>query len=191
MLAYRLLVPALALAISAPAAAQNEVPAALRNLKPHQIVEAVMSESKILGLEEVQIQWLDSLHLAILKEPHRYVSVATDKPISGSWMSPMVSRKRAYAEALSILTKEQRAQAQARFNDAGYRLPAELQTPAAGTGKPAADPLRHEATGATPTRESTKPADSAKDPLQHRGGERPSRETGDSGKPTNPITHRP
>ena len=51
MLAYRMLVPALVLAISAPAAAaQDKVPAVLQDLKPHQIVEAVLAAALAASL---------------------------------------------------------------------------------------------------------------------------------------------
>jgi hypothetical protein len=190
MKAHRLLVPVLVLAISASAFAQDQVPAAFRNLKAHQVVEAVAAEREILDLSTVQELRLDSLRRAIRGEPHRYQDAASTKPIKPVQMRPMISKEKAYAEALAILTPQQRVWAKGRFAAVEYRLPGELQARAAPTGKPAVDPLGHEAAGAIPRRESTKPADSAKDPLQHRGGERPSRESGDSGKPTNPVTHR-
>jgi hypothetical protein len=53
------------------------------------------------------------------------------------------------------------------------------------------DPLQHHDVGAAPAGESTKSADSAKEPLQHHGGKAPSTQADTSGKPTNPVTHKP
>ena len=188
MQAYRMLVLPLVLAISAPAAAQDQVPAALQSLKPHQIVEAVAAERQTLDLTAVQLGRLDSLHLAIWKEPHRYVAAPSNKAHQNVRMKPMISRKRAYASAFAILTPEQRARASARFGDPAYRLPAELQR---GPGAPGQvrEPLIHHAAGAAPARESTQWVESGKDPLQHRSGETPPALEGQNGEPTNPVTH--
>lgn len=184
-----MLVPALALAISVPAAAQNEVPAALRSLKPHQVVEAMAAERQTLDLTTVQERRLDSLHLAIRSEPHRYEAVPSPgKAHRNARMQPMISGQRAYADALAILTPEQRTRARAWFSDAEYRLPPGLQRGQAAPDR-AGEPLRQHAPGATPAQQSTKQADSATDPLQHRGGETPPAIEGDSGKPRNPVTH--
>ena len=185
MLAYRLLVPAFALAISAPAAAQNDVPAGLRSLKPHQIIEAVMAERERSGFTETQVQWLDSLHLAIRKEPHRYEG--TPPGVYQYRMRPMVSRSRAYTDAVSILTPEQRAQIEARFNDAKYQRPVQAQRPTGANQ--GGEPLSHHAAGAKPVQQGNATGDAAKDPLQHRGGKAPTAVEGDSGKPTDPLTH--
>jgi hypothetical protein len=184
-----MLVLPLVLAISAPAAAQDQVPAALQSLKPHQIVEAVAAEQQTLDLTAVQVRRLDSLHLAIWKEPHRYEARPSNKAHRNVRMTPMISKKRAYADALAILTPEQRARASARFGDAAYRLPAELQR---GPGAPdqVREPLIHHAAGAAPARESTGWVDSGEESLQHRGGETPPAVEGRTGKPTDPITHK-
>ena len=50
MRVHRILVPFLGLALATSAAAQDQVPAALRSLKPHQIVEAVVAERQTLNL---------------------------------------------------------------------------------------------------------------------------------------------
>jgi len=189
MRAYRMLLPVLALTISVPAAAQNEVPAAFRSLKPHQIVEAVAAEKQTLDLTTVQARRLDSLHLAIRSEPHRYEATPSPgKAHRNVRMQPMISGQRAYADALAILTPAQRARAGARFSDPEYRLPAELQQAEAAAAR-AGEPLRQHVPGAAPAEESTKPAETAHDPLQHRGGETPRAVEGDSGKPANPVTH--
>lgn len=192
MLAHRLLVPALLLAISAPAAAQNEFPAALRSLEPHQIVEAVMAERQTLGLTAVQEQRLESLHVAIRSEPHGYVATPSPgKAQPNARMRPMMSGQRVYADAMAMLTPEQRAEARARFTDPEYRLPSRLQGGQPATARPG-EPLRRHAPGATPAEQSTQASDSAKDPLQHHGaGETPPAAQSDSGEPTNPVTHRP
>jgi hypothetical protein len=129
MLAYRMLVPAVMLALSAPAAAaQDEVPAALRDLKPHQIVEAVLAERQTLGLTGVQERRLDSMHLAIRSEPHRYrTTSAPSKAHRSTRMLPMISDETAFEEAMAVLTPEQRTRALAQFNDPEYRLPPELR----------------------------------------------------------------
>jgi hypothetical protein len=161
MRAYRMLVPALALAMSVPAAAQNELPAPLRNLKPHQIVEAVAAERQALELTTVQERRLDSLHLAIRSEPHRYEAAPSPgKAHRNVRMQPMISGQRAYEDALAVLTPEQRTRAGARFSDTAYRLPPELrggQAAADWTGKP----VRQHAPAAAPAEQSTKPADTA------------------------------
>jgi hypothetical protein len=193
MLAYRMLVPALVLAISAPAAAaQNEVPAALRDLKPHQIVEAVMAEREALGLTIVQERKLDSMHLAIRSETHRYrTTPSPGKAHRNTRMQPMISDQKAFDEALAVLTPEQRGRAITRFNDAEYRLPPELRGERAASERESA-PLAGHAPGAGPAQESAKSSDSTSDPLQHHGGEAPPPAAqGESGKPTNPVTHRP
>ena len=203
MLAYRLLVPAVLLAISTPAMAQDEVPAAFQSLKPHQIVEAVIAERTTLGLTEAQTHWLDSLHTAIRKEPHRYEGTPPGR--FQYRHRAMVSRSRAYAEALSALTADQRAQAQARFNDGQYRLPAELQPRQARAGgkpretgaastEPATDPLQHHGGKAgLPAKAGAASADPGKDPLRHRQGKATPAVTsdGDSGKQADPMTHKP
>jgi hypothetical protein len=184
-----MLLPALTLAISVPAAAQNEVPAALRGLRPHQIVEAVAAERQALNLTTVQERRLDSLHLAIRSEPHRYEAApAPGKAHRNTRMRPMISAQRAYAAALGILTPEQRTRVRVRFSDAEYQLPPELQRGEAAAGQAEA-PLRDHATGAASGQESTQRADTADDPLLHRGGETTRAVEGDSGKPANPVTH--
>ena len=188
MRAYQLLVPVLALAISAPAAAQNQVPAGLRSLRPHQIVEAVAAEQQTLDLTVAQQHRLDSLQLAIRSEPHRYVgSPGPGKAHQNLRMRPMISRQLAYAEALAILTPDQRGRATARFGAADYRLPADLQPGTAD--RLAADPLGHHIADNAPVRQSTNSIEAAKDPLQHHVGQAPAVQ-GAGASPANPMTHR-
>ena len=55
-----ILVPVLLLAASTPMAAQQQVPAALQPLKPHQIVEAVSAEQgSTLHLTSIQVRRLE------------------------------------------------------------------------------------------------------------------------------------
>jgi hypothetical protein len=184
-----MLVPVLILALTAPAAAQKQVPETLRNLRPHQIVEAVMAEGQTLGFTEVQAGQLDSLHQVVLNEPHRYERTPSPKTHQNVRMKAMISKRRAYADALKILTPDQRNRAGARFGDPDYRLPEQLQAGRPAAEENAADPLRRHAAGAPPagpTVDSGKP----EDPLQHRGeAQAPPAVEGEAGKPANPITH--
>ena len=192
MRAQRLLLPALVLAIIAPAAAQDQVPAALRSLKPAQIVEVVAAERQALDLTAVQARRLDSLNLAISTEPHRYKTApsAPGKAHRNKRMEPMVSGQQAYADALAILTKDQQARAKALFGDPEYQLPVQFHARAAETTDFATDPLQHHDAGVAPAQQSTKSAYSAQEPLQHHGGEAASTPADESGKPTNPVTHK-
>jgi hypothetical protein len=185
---HRRLVPALVLAISTPAAAQQEVPTALQSLKPHQIVEAVIAERQTLDFTEIQVRQLDSLHQAVWKEPHRYERSPSLKAHQNVRMRPMISKRRAYADAVAILTPDQRTRATALFGDPEYRLPEKLQARQPVAQGQDEEPLQHHATGAAPAGRAT---DSTKlgDPMQHRGGQTPPALEGASGEPTNPVTH--
>lgn len=161
------MLPALILAISVPAAAQNQVPTAFRSLRPHQIVEAVAAERETLHLTPAQERRLDSLHLAIRGERHRYVVSTTFKGYPSYRMAPMISRTRAYAGALGILTPEQRSRAMLLFTEAGYGIPERLRNNrAVREGRP--EPLGHHVAGAGPARQSTQAFDVNKDPLSHK-----------------------
>lgn len=191
MRAHRMLVPALVLAISASAAAQDEVPATLRNLKPAQIVGVVATERQALDLTAVQVGRLDSLSLLIKNEPHRYVTRgAPGKAHRNTRMQPMISREQAYADALAILTPNQRARAAAVFSDPGYQLPSDFQSQAAEVSESASQPLQDHGAGAAPVEQSTKSPDSVKEPLQHHGGRAPTTAAEDSGNAANPVTHK-
>lgn len=150
MRTHQLLAPVLMLLVSAPAAAQDQVPTAFRSLKPYQIVEAMAAE-RSLDLTAVQGRRLDSLRLAIRGEPHRYEGAPSPKAHQNVRMQPMISRQEAYADALAILTPAQRSRARARFGDPEYRLPKELRQTHAAPNRPG-EPLRRHAPGATPGR---------------------------------------
>ena len=185
-----ILVPVLLLAASTPMTAQEPVPAALQHLKAHQIVEAVSAEQgTTLHLTSAQIRRLDSLHVAVRNEPHRYEPGPSQKAHQNVRMLPMVSKRQAYADALAILTPEQRTAIEARFNDPAYQLPDKLQAKAAQ--EESGDPLRHHAAGAAPAGQATGDT-SAGNPLEHNKGVRaPTARAVDSGPPApNPETHR-
>ena len=189
MRAHTFLVPVLLLAASTPMVAQEQVPAALQGLKPHQIVEAVSAEQgSTLHLTSAQIRRLDSLHVVVRSEPHRYEPSPGQKAHQNVRMQPMISKRKAYADAKAILTPEQRAQIEARFNDPTYQLPDKLQKKAAQ--EDAGDPLQHHGAGAPPAGQSTDT--SAAKPLEHnRGMGAPSSNDVDTGQTApNPETHR-
>jgi hypothetical protein len=105
-------------------------------------------------------------------------------------MKAMISKRRAYADALKILTPDQRNRAGARFGDPDYRLPEQLQAGRPAAEENAADPLRRHAAGAPPAGQAV---DSGKpeDPLQHRGeAQAPPAVEDEGGKPANPVTHK-
>jgi hypothetical protein len=183
-----MLVPTLILAISSPAMAQKEVPAALQSLKPHQIVEAVIAERQALGFTEIQVARLESLHQAVRTEPHRYEAAPSLKAHRNVRMQPMISRKRAYADALVILTPDQRTGAAARFGDPSYQLPEQLRPRRPVAQGQAEEPLRHHVAGAIPAESVTDSAQPG-DPLQHRGGEFPPAAEDPGRNPANPVTH--
>jgi hypothetical protein len=189
MRAHQTLAPVLALALAVPAAAQDQVPTAFRSLKPHQVVEAVVAERRTLSLSAEQQLRLDSLHLAIRSEPHRYVAA----PVPGKAhedfrMRAMISRQQAYARSLAILTPDQRKLVKARFAAAEYRLPVQLQ-PGAALRAPLGDPLRHNGASSAPVRQSTRSTDPGQDPMQHHFGTGPTTQ-GHAGNLPNPMTHR-
>ena len=76
-------------AVGAPGKAQ-QIPATLENLKPHEIVEAITSESKTLGLSSVQLGRLDSLHITVRDERHHWQSSPGNKTHTKK-MKPMIS----------------------------------------------------------------------------------------------------
>jgi hypothetical protein len=100
------------------------VPPSLDGLQPHQIVEAVLAERGSLKLSEDQARDLDALHRAVRDEPHRYIWTSHGPKGPGHlMMAPMISKRRAYNDALSYLTPEQRSLAVRRFREPGYRIP--------------------------------------------------------------------
>jgi hypothetical protein len=108
-----------AAAIPSPAPAQ-QVPRALESYKPHEIVEAVVSEARALNLTADQVKRLDDLHVSVRDERHRWAETPGNKAHKGVAMKPMISQKRAYGDALAILNKTQREQVERTFAAPGY-----------------------------------------------------------------------
>jgi hypothetical protein len=105
---------------AAPAIAQERVPASLENFKPHEVVEAFTSEAKAIGLTQDQLRRLDSLHVAVRDERHRWTQEPGNKAHANLKMKPMISRNRAYNGAMAILTPAQRPTVVQRFNAPDY-----------------------------------------------------------------------
>ena len=110
----------LASAVPAALAAQKEVPASLSAFKPHEVVEAVISEAKSLRLTEQQLARLESIHVAVRDERHRWTETPGNKAHRNVRMEPMISQEKAYSDALAVLTPAQRNAMVKRFNDEGY-----------------------------------------------------------------------
>ena len=109
-----------AAAMHSPALAQQKVPQSLETYKPHEIVEAVVSEAKTLDLTTDQVKRLNDLHVSVRDERHRWAPIAGNKAHHTLKMKPMISQKRAYSDALAILTDTQRRQAEQKFEAPGY-----------------------------------------------------------------------
>jgi hypothetical protein len=86
-----------------------KVPAALQGLKPHVIVERVLAERERLALSGDQARQLEELHVMIRDEKHRYTHEG-GKPHQTTHQQ-MVTRSQAFADAMAILTPDQRRQA--------------------------------------------------------------------------------
>jgi hypothetical protein len=110
----------LAVAIHSPALAQQQVPGSLESYKPHEIVEAVISEAGTLGLAADQVKRLDDLHVSVRDERHRWAETPGNKAHRSLRMKPMISQERAYRDALAILTTTQREQLERKFEAPGY-----------------------------------------------------------------------
>lgn len=110
----------LAATIQSPALAQQEVPQSLESYKPHEIVEAVISEAGTLSLTQGQVKRLDDLHLSVRDERHRWAPTPGNKAHKALRMKPMISQERAYTDGLAILTVTQREQLERKFEEPGY-----------------------------------------------------------------------
>lgn len=120
---YRTVLAAAFLACAAPsvpAPEQEEVPASLTAFKPHEVVEAFTAEAKSLALAPAQLARLDSLHVAVRDERHRWTAAPGNKAHQRMKMKPMISREKAYSDALAVLTPAQRVAVTQRFNDTDY-----------------------------------------------------------------------
>ena len=103
-----------------PVPAQQQVPASLASFKPHEVVEAFRAEATTLTLTPDQLQRLDSLHLAVRDERHRWEAAQGNKAHEMLKMKPMVSQQRAYNDAMAILTPAQQKAVVNRFDDPDY-----------------------------------------------------------------------
>ena len=102
----------------------SQLPTSLEGLKPHEIVQVFIIQSGALSLDEKQVADLRSLHVLVQDEPHRYTTTAHGSQAHGHrLMEPMISRRRAYNDALSYLTPEQQEGAVRHFNGTGYKPP--------------------------------------------------------------------
>lgn len=118
-------IAAVSAAVGARASAQQPAPAELTALKPHEVVEQVLGLRRELTLTEEQVTQLNQLHAAIRDEKHQY-SHAGGKP-HGTTHQAMVTRNQAYADAMAILTPEQRPRAAELLTT----LPETVKVPAA------------------------------------------------------------
>ena len=114
-------IAALFLAVLAtPGAAQDSVPAPLDDLKPHEIVEAVISEARSLSLSPQQSRRLDSLHLAVRDERHKWERQPNTKAHRRLRMKPMISIREAYSGAMQILNPAQQRAVRQRMAARDY-----------------------------------------------------------------------
>jgi hypothetical protein len=86
-----------------------KVPPALENLQPHEIVERLLSLGDQLMLGDTQVRELEQLHVMIRHETHRYTHRG-GKPHETTHQQ-MVTRGQAFADAMAILSPDQRRQA--------------------------------------------------------------------------------
>lgn len=108
------LVQALALAATlGTAGADPPVPAGLRSLRPHQVVEQIMARREALSLSDEQFARLDDLTIAIRGEKHRY----TREGLKAHQRRhiPMISREEAFGQAVAVLTPEQQSRLEGLF----------------------------------------------------------------------------
>lgn len=108
------------LMLSTPVMSQQKAPEALSGLKPHEVVEAITAEAKQVNLTTDQLARLDSLHLAVRDERHRWTRAPGNKAHRDSRMQPMISRNQAYSDALNLLTPSQRASVMKQFDEEDY-----------------------------------------------------------------------
>ena len=107
-------------AIHSPALAQQKVPTSLQSYKPHEIVEAVISEAGTPSLTPDQVKRLGDLHVSVRDEQHHWAPMPGNKAHQTLKMKPMISQERAYTDALAILTVTQREQIERAFGTPGY-----------------------------------------------------------------------
>ena len=106
--------------LATPSVAQGPMPASLDDLKPHEIVEAVISEAKSLSLSAAQTRRLDSLHVAVRDERHQWERQPNTKAHQRLRMKPMISIREAYGGAMQILNPLQRSAVEQRMAAPDY-----------------------------------------------------------------------
>jgi Spy/CpxP family protein refolding chaperone len=84
-------------------------PAELKNLKPHEVVEQVLTFRDRLALTREQTAKLNELHLTIRDEKHQYAHSGGKPHVTQH--QAMITRGQAYADAMALLTPDQRQQA--------------------------------------------------------------------------------
>jgi Spy/CpxP family protein refolding chaperone len=95
----------------------TKIPASLKTGKPHEVVERILREREQLGLSGAQVQQLEELHVMIRDEKHQY-SHGGGKPHRTKHQR-MITRQQAFADAMAVLSPEQRLRAIQLFaNDA-------------------------------------------------------------------------
>ena len=82
----------------------------LEGLKPHEVVEQVLGLRTQLALTDEQTAKLTELHVTVRDERHQY-SHNGGKPAHAARHQQMITRSQAYADAMAILTPEQRGDA--------------------------------------------------------------------------------
>lgn len=108
------LVQALALAATLGAArADLPLPAGLRSLRPHQVVQQIMARREALSLSDEQFARLDDLTIAIRGERHTFIHRG-GKPHRTRHV-PMTSRQEAFDRAVAVLTPEQQERLEGLF----------------------------------------------------------------------------
>ncbi|HEX7335865.1 MAG TPA: hypothetical protein VF252_01555 [Gemmatimonadales bacterium] len=84
-------------------------PEELKSLKPHEVVEQVLTFRDRLALTQEQTAKLNELHLTIRDEKHQYAHSGGKPHVTRH--QAMITRGQAYADAMALLTPDQRQQA--------------------------------------------------------------------------------
>lgn len=112
-----------------PVAAQVlDTPEELETLKPHEVVQHVLNFRDRLALTRQQVARLNELHVTVRDEKHQYSHVGGKPHVTKH--EPMITRRQAYADAMAILTPEQRGTAVTLLTT----LPETIKLPAGLTG---------------------------------------------------------
>lgn len=138
-------------------AQQTGLPAPVRKLKPHQIVESVLNNRTQLGLTDEQVEKLNAWHVGVRDEKHQFAPTGRTKPPFDT-MKPMISRDEAYRNTVAVLTPDQRQ----RWLKLLEAAPAAKQPPAVA----GADPMTHTRKDNAPP--STDTSSVKTNPLEHK-----------------------